>query len=366
MTDEGENANVGIAHNRYRLLAMARRYTFGHGVTGCLLHPIAAGEGVSVKYNDLGKRAAIGNVQTCKSVWACPVCADRITRFRAAELLSGMERWNARGNAAALATYTISHNNREGCKTVLDRLQIAYRRFKSGRLYQSLKRDFSVEGSIRALELTIGANGWHWHIHELFFVAGEDKKRFKPMLGALRPHWLNAVEVAGGSASVKHGFSLSPERRAAFDYVAKFGSAAGARGVWNAAREVVRSPAKMREDASGGLHPFAVLASIEANVSAAGVWNEYVRSTSGTRQLRYSTGCKTLLGIGEVGDAEIIEAETTAADRVLARIPSRGWYYLNNLPPAVLNEFYGVINTGDAPLLWSWLDNYDVPFSEGD
>ena len=39
-----------------------------------------------VKYNESRKKAHYGNVQLCASIWACPVCAKRITENRREEL----------------------------------------------------------------------------------------------------------------------------------------------------------------------------------------------------------------------------------------------------------------------------------------
>lgn len=361
MVSEGKihNPQDATKSDRYKLLTIAREITNGHAVIGCLLYPTDLGEPISVQHDETRREARFGNVQTCKSVWACPVCADRITRYRAAELLRGMEFWTKGGNRIAMATYTLSHRAGEGCKQVLDRLQAAYKRFKGDRAYKSRRATWGVIGSVRVLELTYGANGWHWHIHEIYFLTGRKVGRHTEMLGALRQHWQHVVKQVGGAAVAK-GFDLKHETRAAFDYVSKFGASTNAKG-WNMAREVTRSPAKIRGGASG-LHPFEILASA-GRPQAHGdrkSWQEYVSATKGVRQLVYSPKLRATLGIADVDDGTITDLDNEAVLRVLARITVRGWYYLNRPQLGIFPEFKMIADLGDIELLEAWLDNHDI------
>jgi hypothetical protein len=361
VSSEGEihNSHDATKLERYKLLAIAREVTNGHAVIGCLLYPTDLGEPISVNHDETRREARFGNVQTCKSVWACPVCADRITRYRAAELLRAMETWTQGGNRMAMATYTLAHRANEGCKQVLDRLQAAYKRFKGDRAYKSRRTAWGIKGSVRVLELTYGSNGWHWHIHEIYFLEGKRKGRNEEMLGAMRQHWQHVVKQVGGDA-VRKGFDLKQETRAAFDYVSKFGSSGNAAG-WNLAREVARSPAKIRSNAAG-LHPFEILASARRPTAAGdrAAWNEYVMATKGVRQLVYSPKLRAALGIADIDDETIADLETDEALRVLARITVKGWYYLNRPQLGIFTEFKQIADTGDAELLEVWLEAHDI------
>lgn len=361
MSNEGEflKANDATKHDRYKLLEVAREITNGHAVIGCLLYPTNLSEPITINHDETRREARFGNVQTCKSVWACPVCADRITRFRAAELMRGMEHWTKAGNRMAMGTYTLSHKANESCEAVLKRLQSAYKRFKGDRAYKSRRGGWGIIGSVRVLELTIGANGWHWHIHEIFFLQGKQKERNADMLRTLRGHWQHVVKQSGGAAVAK-GFDLKAETRAAFDYVSKFGSSTNAKG-WNLAREVTRSPAKLRSG-SEGLHPFAILANARraAAIQDRRAWQEYVTATKGTRQLVYSPKLRATLGLADIDDAAITDLANDAVLPVLARITSRGWYYLNRPRLGIFPEFKQIADLGDAELLQAWLDNHDI------
>lgn len=345
---------------RIKLLMIARKITDGHDVVGCLLFPTNLAEPVAVHYDAKRRQGRIRNVQTCKSVHVCPVCADRITRGRAAELLKGMETWTSAGNRMAMATYTLSHKGHESCRAVLDRLMAAYGRFKGDRLYKSRRNRWGVSGSVRVLEVTYGANGWHWHIHEIFFMVGKDRKRNKEMLQTLRGHWLHVVHAVGGKA-VEKGFDLKSETKAAFDYVTKFGTGDKSGG-WNMAREVTRAAAKIRSD-NEGLHPFQILANADKKqaIGDRKAWAEYVKATHGVRQLVYSRGLKATLGIAEVTDAALVEADPLLP--VLALITPRGWYRLNQYSREIVGEFYSVIDTGDAELLHEWLESNNIEMS---
>lgn len=358
MQVEGKNTVDANRIERFRLLLQARKATHQHAVTGCLLHPVIFNEPIIVTYSDAKSRANLKNVRTCKSVWACPVCADRVTKFRAAELMGGLDRWAKAGNVVALATYTISHKSYESCADVLNKLMAAYNRFKAGTAYQKVKRDHDVAGSVRALEVLYGANGWHWHIHEIYCLRGKNPARFKPMLADMRARWLDMVAKTGSHA-VPLGFDLKREKQAAFDYIVKFGKG-GQKETWGIARELVRAPAKGRSSAASGIHPFALLERT-AHSKADGIfWNEYVQASFRKQQLRYSKGLPELLGIKNPTDEEIVEAEMKEEDRQLVSIPARGWYLLNCRSIKVVTEFWQIANTGDAGLLHAWLDDQDI------
>ncbi|MGM9117332.1 hypothetical protein ACTFF4_05615, partial [Campylobacter jejuni] len=50
-------------------------------------------------------------------------------------------------------------------------LRAALRRFRQSRTYRHFKEDTGITGLIRNLEVTYGdANGWHPHVHELWFL----------------------------------------------------------------------------------------------------------------------------------------------------------------------------------------------------
>ena len=50
-----------------------------------------------------------GGLQTCGSVWACPVCAAKIAERRRVELLDAMEMHKAQGGVVSLLTLTTPH-----------------------------------------------------------------------------------------------------------------------------------------------------------------------------------------------------------------------------------------------------------------
>jgi hypothetical protein len=190
-------------------------------------------------------------------------------------------------------------------------------------------------------------------------LLGKNKGRNGEMLRTLRGHWQHVVKQGGG-AVVSKGFDLKAETRAAFDYVSKFGASTNAAG-WNLAREVARSPAKIRSGSSG-LHPFEVLANARRRraLGDRAAWNEYVSATKGVRQLVYSPKLRAALGLANIDDATITDLANDAVLAVLARITTRGWYYLNRPALGIFSEFKQVADLGDAELLLAWLDNHDI------
>src|SRR6185503_16585697 len=108
----------------------------------------------------------------CGRLWVCPVCAARITEQRRKELSNAVSRWPGK---LLLVTFTFRHERRDRLTDLLARLvgkgkqRGAFQWMKSGKQWQEILRDVEWVGSVRALEVTYGDNGWHVHIHELVF-----------------------------------------------------------------------------------------------------------------------------------------------------------------------------------------------------
>src|SRR4030095_10278253 len=69
------------------------------------------GESVVIKASGSGaeRRAGIGNVQRCGSVWSCPVCSHKINAVRADEIAQAVMEWHARGGRIIFLTLTMRH-----------------------------------------------------------------------------------------------------------------------------------------------------------------------------------------------------------------------------------------------------------------
>ncbi len=230
-----------------------------------------------------------------------------------------------------LLTQTVPHTRRDALEPLLERFTTALMKFKGQRGYERVRKQFQIAGSIRALEVTHGANGWHPHAHTILFLQTSPPPLHVHI--ALFPYWESAARRAGFEGQ------LSPE---AFDvqdaskvktYVTKMGS----EYTWSAEHELVKAHSKT---GGSGMTPFDMLRGMldEARSDLKALFAEYAHNFSGKRQLVWSNGLKKrLLGTDGLTD-EQIAASVGEADPVLSDVTYHQWRIIrrHNLQGQVL------------------------------
>jgi hypothetical protein len=258
--------------------------------------------------------AHYSGLQTCGSVWACPVCAAKVSEVRRLELLRIMEKHKAKGGACYLLTLTNPHMAGDDLGQLLKAQALAMSRFNSNRSAKALWAEIDCAGTVRAQEVTHGlANGWHPHFHVLVFARSglnlvEYRRRFYA-------EWANACRLAKLPApSYEHGVRLDGGNEAS-KYVTK--------GLWGLDYEMTKSHVKK---ASKGRSPFDLLRSYlyDDDKQAAALFREYAAAFHGKRQLQYSNGLKDLYAVEDLTDDEIINQHDETAD-LLGQIEFEQW-----------------------------------------
>jgi hypothetical protein len=332
---------------KWQLQAMARlavgvydrdsEYKDGHRIRICCRHPLTDKDThkdspVQVRKSDKSKQAYYSGLMKCASVWVCPICAPKIQAVRALEVRTAIDNWTAQGGSVVLVTQTIPHSRYDYLEPLLERFTTALRKFKGQRGYERTREQFGIAGSIRALEVTHGANGWHPHAHTILFLQGSP-----PPL-----HVRTALFSLWESAARRAGFEkpLSPE---AFDvqdasevknYVTKMGT----EYQWNAEHELVKAHSK--RGSSHSMTPFDMLRGMldESRPDLRARFAEYSACFGGKRQLVWSNGFKKeLLGTDGLTDEQIAES-IGEDDSVLADISPHEWTIIrrHNLQGQVL------------------------------
>lgn len=74
---------------------------------------------VAVDFNS--KNAFYTGLQTCGSVWTCPICAARITEVRRQEISQAIDEAYKLGYQSAMVTFTFPHNNTMSLEDTLDK-----------------------------------------------------------------------------------------------------------------------------------------------------------------------------------------------------------------------------------------------------
>jgi hypothetical protein len=301
----------------------------------------ASGDHVTVRVTP-GGAAGFGGVQSCGSVWACPVCSEKVNAERQADLTRGIAAWLAAGHAVVLGTLTMRHNKGHRLAELWDAIGPAWNRTTSGAgvAWNGSKRvtgdigdkaRFGIDGYVRVVETKHGGNGWHPHIHFLLFLdAPLTSAQTQDLSRRMFARWETALAKSGFSVVEEHGIDLRPVKDAALaDYFTK-GTYTSSTG---AAYEVTGSHSK--KAGKGGRTPFELLAAVveEADADALDLWHEWEKASKGRRQLTWSRGLRSLLGLDdEKTDEEIVEedegGETEALlgagqYRQIARVPGR-------------------------------------------
>ena len=272
--------------------------------------------------------AHYGGLQTCGSVWACPVCAAKISERRSVELRAVIAAHGSTGGAVLFLTLTVPHTRRDDLGELLQAQSLAMSRFNSDRAAKRVWADMGCVGSVRAWEVTHGRlsvknNGWHPHFHILIFCrSGLDLGAFEDRIYTA---WVNSCRLAGlPTPNRRHGVRLEDGSRAA-DYAAK--------GLWGLDRELTKGHIKK---AKTGESPFQLLRAfvMDTDRQAAALFREFAAAFHGRRQLFWSPGLKKRFALDDLTDSEISAVIEDSAQllgsidldqwRVILRLELRG------------------------------------------
>lgn len=307
---------------RFVLQSCARELLPGERVGDCLHMVIPVAQYVEIRRVTADKRAFYKNLAVCGSVWQCPVCAVKISEARRAELQAALNAWKG---GLLMCTYTLSHKSTMSLSKTLETVKLAYRAGKGGKAYQKFKFQFGIVGSIRALEITFGANGWHPHVHELIFTEREvSKENQQQMYNYIWSHWSNTVKKEGQWAGVEHGINLTTADNDIAEYIGKWGHDPLTPG-WGVARELTKQVSKVGSGKKGETPMQLLYCYFEGDKRKGNLWREYALTMKGSNQLVWSKGLRQLALVPQsTSDEEI--AETEPANSILvAQLTRKQW-----------------------------------------
>ena len=269
--------------------------------------------------------AHYSGLQTCGSVWRCPVCSAKIAERRRAEIIAAMTAHKAAGGCVNMLTLTCPHQAQDNLADLLAKQKKALNSFWSDRHVKAVLVEMESIGQIRALEVTHGRlspqnNGWHPHYHVLVFggavvdLARADVFKWDEWETTLYTRWANACKLSGlGIPSRAHGLKLDDGSKAA-KYVSK----------WGLEDEMTKGHTKK---ATHGETPFDFLRAYLADKTdkqAAALFVEFAKTFEGKRQLHWSKGLKKRYAVTEKSD-ETLSAEHDQLAQLLGTITLEQW-----------------------------------------
>lgn len=290
---------------RFMLQSVARRFLPGSRTDKCLRLRQGSKQ-IQVWKSNEHKTTSYSGLQTCGSVWACPVCSAKIAERRRAEIIAAMAAHKAAAGCMHLLTLTAPHQRSDNLADLLGRQAVALKKMFSDKTVRKVFAELGVVGQIRALEVTHGRlskqnNGWHPHYHLLLFsgvglsLGNATAHQVKQWTNRLYERWVACCLGAGlGAPSYEHGLKLDDGTKAA-KYVAK----------WGLEDEMTKGHTKR---AIHGETPFDFLRAYlvdKSDKQAGALFKEFAETFKGKRQLHWSPGLKKRFAIGESSDEEL-------------------------------------------------------------
>lgn len=344
---------------RYRLQTLARKLLPDERIRTCHRDTIPTKNSVDIVYNLESHTAGFRNLQTCNSVWACPVCAAKISEQRRHELQI------ATANAPykiVMLTYTLRHHKHNTLAQSLGALKRAKNLFKSGRWFQNLKDDYGWSGSIANIEPTWSErNGWHPHSHEIVLlpknISETDLSAFELRC---KVRWLQCLTLAGFTGEYDVALDLQTSDTLIYEYISKWGhEPAGVH--WSVEQEVTKSVTK--KASADGLTPWQLLEMYGAgNAQAGALFVEYYTAFRGTPQLRYSPGTREKLGLTEPEKTDDELAEMPEPGDPMVELTYEQWKYI--LKEDRRGELIEVASQDDLGFLEFWFAAIGLPMQK--
>lgn len=296
---------------RWRLQAVARSVLPDERVATCLRHLIPFQNFVNVW--KAAEKAHYSGLLVCGSIWICPVCAAKISERRRIDLLAGIESWKRQGGEVLMLTLTVPHYDYQPLREVLGGFTRSRRLFRHRKTWKTLSSAIGLRGSVRALEVTWGENGWHVHSHELLFLSPGREVSIDEIESRALFMWKSACGSAGMSEPNGRGVRIHDG-----SYAGKYA------GKWGLECEITKGHIKAGRD--GNYSPWDLLRGIEqGNQEWRTTFTEYAKAFRGKHQLEWSKGLRELLGLGVAETDEEIAKKIEEEAVLLGQLTRNQW-----------------------------------------
>lgn len=254
-------------------------------------------------------KARVRGLCQCEDAKVCPVCASLRSLEEGEELQLAIDAHRQLGGDVLMMTFTVPHHRGDTLEETRDLVTTAYRKVKSGTPWLGAKTTTGMRdkigycGATKVVEVTYGSNGWHPHVHALWFLKEQLKEKdLKELRAWLRERWRKKVASKGGKEPhPERGVQVHSGENAG-RYMAKMGLGRETSGLAHKAA------------LGGNMTPFEMLATLwsrrDEPVGERGEledrWQEYVRVMAGKQRI-YSSGVVSeyLRGIRAVRELKI-------------------------------------------------------------
>ncbi len=273
---------------------------------GCCGH-VMTGDAVSMRATDDG-RVVLKGITTCGLAWECPVCQMTI-KARRAEQIAQLVEWHGR-EGAFLLTLTFRHGRGNDLRTARQGLANAWRGMTRGKPWKLFKERLGVRGTVRAMEVTHGPNGWHPHLHVLFLCRpGWEAATMwdgLPVQTWLADRWASMViRYLGPEHEPDPRYGTTTTACMDGQYLAKLGLEVSDPG----RKEATKTEEGEADDQNR--NPLEIARDLvdHGRRSDRELWRVYCQAMHGARQLTWSKGLRAVANIPDKTDAELAADE---------------------------------------------------------
>lgn len=161
----------------------------------------------------------------CHSAWACPKCTAEVMAKKAVDIACAIDLLKKQKQTATMITFTIPHTKNMSCKESFQVLLDAWRKFSKGgnqaanaivtytlktdkvgekgttkkykrgiNPYGKFREDLKIVHNVRVFEFTWGENGWHPHIHALYWTPNKNFNKILNYEQSLLDHWWYCIK----------------------------------------------------------------------------------------------------------------------------------------------------------------------------
>jgi hypothetical protein len=193
-----------------------------------------------------------------------------------------------------------------------------------GNGWEHRRKSLGYVGSIRAVEVTYGENGWHPHAHVLLLfedaVTSSERADLEEWLYGRWARHCEALDL--GTPSRAHGIDLQDVNatHGLGEYLTKVVG-----GNWGIGNELARSDLKK---SGGGRTPWDLLSDFaeDGDADAGRLFQEFMIATKGRHFLVFSRGLKARLAIDEAAtDEELAASEGADEFRLRVEVIGSDW-----------------------------------------
>ena len=293
-----------------------------HRIENCYRLKKKRSYSVSLRKKEGSQKAHYGDLQTCGSVWVCPVDSSIISERRSVELQCSIDHWRSMGcdNVVAMITWTTPHYIYQPLSHVLEIQDKAMRIMKQQpqrnvyEVYRTTMEKMCSVGAYTGRELTFGENGWHPHRHDVHFIVRANNSQLKRWRFALAVAWAIAFQKAGGIIDDMQSFLFRSVRidqindDDGFIRISKYITTVEG-DTWTLAQEATKGIVKMGKN--GNITPFGMLEAIRQGSSHSRLYSakfwEYSQTMHGKKQFFPTPGLARFLGVDHKTDSEIMK-----------------------------------------------------------